>query len=194
MLYDTKQDELEHLRDDDLERELLEAIFILWYGTMLKAVHTLTLRVFNLGPVPLDDPSIRRFLLEAKTAAAGVDATTRKAIAERLAEGARLGLTPHQIAYGTNDFPGIDGLFKNTWNGRAGTVARTELQKAQLAATVDRFRQLGKGIVTHVRAHDGDFDAKCQARNGKLYPISNPPDLLHPNCRLVVSPVFMGEV
>lgn len=176
--------------DSDLEHELLLATFVLWYGTVLKAVHTLTVTMLNLGPVPLDDPAVSRMILEARGAAIQVDATTRKMIASRLAEGARLGLSPAQIAYGTDDFPGIDGLFRQTWKSRPMTVARTELQRAQLRATVDRFRQLGRGIISEVIAHDGDYDSACNARNGRRYPVSSPPDILHPNCTLSLSPVF----
>jgi hypothetical protein len=189
----TKQEQIDHVWDEDLELELLMAMLVLWYGTVLKAVHTLVIQVLQLGPVPLDDPAVKRAILEARAAAVQIDATTKKAIAQRLADGASLGLTPQQIAYGTPDFAGIAGLFEATWNGRAATIARTELQKAQLAATVDRFRHLGRGVVDRVRAHDGDFDSACASRNGRTYPIANPPQLLHPGCRLTLSPVFTGE-
>jgi len=178
--------------DHDLELELLASLFIIWYGTILKAVHTLTVHVLNLSPVPLDDPAIKRMVLQAHASAVHVDEATQKAIAERIAQGAAMGLTPHQIAYGTPKFAGIEGLFEQTWAGRPAMVARTELQKAQLAATVDRFRQLGRGRITHVEAHDGVQHAECADRDGRIYPISNPPSLAHPNCTLTLSPVFGG--
>lgn len=183
-------DDLDQFWDSDLEHELLLAAFVLWYGTVLKAVHTLTITMLNLGPVPLDDPAVSRMILEARAAAVTVDLQTRKMIAQRLAEGARLGLTPYEIAYGTNDFPGIDGLFKETWKSRPLTVARTELQRAQNRATVDRFRQLGNGRISRVRAEDGDYDAACDQRNGREYPLSSAPDILHPNCTLRLIPIF----
>jgi len=65
-------------------------------------------------------------------------------------------------------------------------VVRTELQQALLLASVDRY--LASGMIKWVRAHDGDFDAACAARDGRVYPINNPPQLLHPGCRLVISP------
>lgn len=175
--------------DSDLEHELLLATIVLWYGAVLKAVHTLTVTMLNLGPVPLDDPAIKRMILEARGAAIAIDVQTRKLIAQRLADGAALGLTPSQIAYGTKDFPGIDGLFGETWKSRPMTIARTELQRAQLRATVDRFRQLGAGRISRVRANDGDYDGYCNARNGREYPLSQAPDLAHPNCRLTLTPL-----
>jgi hypothetical protein len=110
--------------DADYERDALLAIFILWYGTMLKAVHMLTLTVLNLAPVPLDDPAVARMVLQARGAAITVDATTRRLIAKRIADGASQGLTPSQIAYGTEDFEGIDGLFETTWKNRSTNCCR----------------------------------------------------------------------
>jgi len=103
------------------------------------------------------------------------------------------GLTASQIAYGTPEFPGIDGLFEDTWKSRPLTIARTELQKAQLQATVQRFQTLGRGVVTGLLIHDGDHDAACAARDGRIVPVSQSPSLLHPNCRLTVSPVIGGH-
>jgi hypothetical protein len=185
-------DEQHGFRDDDLELALITAIFVLWYGTTLRAVHTLALRVLNLGTVPLDDPSVRQIVMAGRAAAVAVDATTRRLIAERIAAGLEQGLTVSQIAYGTPEFPGITGLFEDTWKSRPLTIARTELQKAQLLATANRFQTIGRGVVTGLLAHDGDHDAACAARDGRIYPVSQPPDLLHPNCRLVVSPVIGG--
>jgi hypothetical protein len=185
--------DLHGIRDDDLELALLTAAFVFWYGATMRAVHTLVLHVLNLGMIPLDDPSVRRIVLAGRAAAVAVDATTRRLIAERIAAGLEQGLTASQIAYGTADFAGIDGLFEETWRGRPLMVARTELQKAQLLATVQRFQTVGRGIVTGLLAHDGDFDEACADRNGREYPVNNPPDLLHPNCRLTVSPIINGQ-
>lgn len=180
-------------RDHDLELALLTLLFIKWYGTIAKAVHGLTISLLNLGPVPLDDQSVRSAILNARAGAVAVDAATRKAIAKRLAEGASRGLTPYEIAYGTEDFPGIDGLFKTTWKHRPEVVAKTELQKAQLQATVHKFQTLGRGIVTGLLIHDGDYDAYCEARNGTVVAVGAAPDIAHPNCRLSVSPIIDGQ-
>ncbi len=185
--------DLHNVRDDDLERALLIAIFVLWYGTVQRAVHTLVLHVLNLSPVPLDDPSVRQMVLAGQAAAVAVDATTRRMIAQRIAIGLEQGLNARQIAHGTSDFPGIDGLFEDTWASRSDTIAKTELQKAQLQATVNRFRTVGRGVVTGLLAHDGDYDAGCAARDGRIYPVGQPPDLLHPHCRLTVSPIVFGQ-
>jgi hypothetical protein len=185
-----KQDEQLGIRDDDLELELLTAAFILWYGTMLKTVHTLALTILGLDPVPLDDPAVKQIVLKARAAAVAVDATSKKLIAERIADGASRGLNPRQIAYGTPEFPGISGLFDRTWKHRPLTVAKTELQKAQLEATVQRWQSLAPGRIVGWLARDGDYDAACAARNGRTYPANDPPQLLHPHCRLNLTPII----
>ena len=186
----TKQDDQSLHRNDDLEQELLIAAFVLWYGAILKAVHEVTITFLGIGPIPLSDPSVAQMVLKARAAAVAVDNTTRKQIARTIAEGAQMGLSPAQIATGTDDFPGISGLFDVTWKGRPEMVARTELQKAQLAATVQQWGHLARGRIAGWLANDGDYDAQCAARDGRVYPAGNPPDLLHPNCRLTISPIL----
>jgi hypothetical protein len=184
-----KQDEQPEI-DHDRELLALTALFVLWYGSMLKAVHTLVVTVLNLTPVPLDDPAIRQIVLDARAAAVAVDATTKRLIAERIAEGASRGLSPVQIAYGTEDFPGISGLFQKTWKNRPLTVAQTELQRAQLLATTQRFTKLARGRIEGWLATDGDYDSFCAGRNGATFPPNAPPDLAHPHCRLTIRPIL----
>ena len=195
MMLDLKEDvatdgELAHVRDDDLERALLILLFIKWYGTVLRAVHQVSTAVLGLGPIAVDTAAIAQQVLNAQAAAVAVDAATQKLIAERIAEGLRMGLTTREIAYGTKDFPGIDGLFEETWKNRPLTVAKTELQKAQLEATKQRFQTLGRGRVSGWLARDGDFDEYCAGRDGVVFPLNNPPSLAHPHCRLTLSPIL----
>jgi hypothetical protein len=85
-------------------------------------------------------------------------------------------------------FGGIDGLFQGTWKGRSETVSQTELSTAQVAASLNRFQ--ATGIVHRVRlVENEDTDAACAARNGQVVPISDQPGLLHPRCRLSVTPI-----
>jgi hypothetical protein len=104
-----------------------------------------------------------------------------------LAEGTRLGLSREEIANGTDTFPGVAGLFQQTWKGRALTITETELQHAALKANVELFQNQPE--VVAMLAHDGDYDAACAARNGREYALNNPPTLLHPRCKLTVTPV-----
>lgn len=189
-MIELKDDGLEHVRDDDLERALLILLFIKWYGTVLRAVHQVASAVLGLGAQPLDTAAITQQVLKAQASAVAVDAATQKLIAERIAEGLRQGLTSREIAYGTQDFPGIDGLFDETWKNRPLTVAKTELQKAQLEATKQRFTTLARGRMAGWLAADGDYDAYCASRDGQVFPVNSPPELAHPNCRLVLSPIL----
>jgi len=180
------------LNSAEAERLALEDIYVKRYGGMLRAVHGLITRSLNRDELPLDNVSVRHFLLEARARAVAVDAATQFAVAAMIAEGKRLGLSNWEIANGTADgsFRGIEGLFQETWKNRGVNVARTELAHAQLRASQDRFQALG---IKEVVAHDGDFDSACEARNGKRYPINNAPGLLHPNCRLTIEPVPLGQ-
>jgi hypothetical protein len=64
---------------------------------------------------------------------------------------------------------------------RARVVARTELGTAQGLAALESYR--GSGVVAGVRVLDGDYDAACQAMNGRTFPLDRPPAVLeHPNC------------
>jgi len=189
----TKADEEHDVRDNDLELALLTLIFVKWYGTIAKAVHGLTIRLLDLGPVPLDDAAVRSAILNARAGAVAVDAATRKQIAQRIADGASRGLTPYEIAYGAEDFEGIDSLFTRTWKHRSLTVAKTELQKAQLQATVQKFQTLGRGIVTALLVHDGDYDSFCAGRDGTVVAVNNAPELAHPHCHLTISPIVGGQ-
>jgi hypothetical protein len=176
--------------DAELERASLTNLFFGRYGGMLRAVHGLLTKAYGRNIPPPDNVAIRHMLLEARARAVQVDTTTQFAISAVIAEGTRRGLTVREIAYGTTDgsYPGIEGLFERTWARRSETVARTELQHAMLRANVDRFRALGG--VTGYRAADGDWDAPCASRNGRIYPLDNPPEMNHPNCRLTITPVF----
>lgn len=170
-----------------MDTELI-AILALWYILTLRAVHTLTIAYLGLPPTELANSSIRRAALAATARATDIDETTRRMIAERVNRGISLGLTPRQIALGTADFNGLAQLFDETWANRPNAIASTEAQNAGLSAVADRFQQLGN--IRGWLARDGDYDARCAARNGRIFPPNDPPQLLHPHCRLMISPVI----
>ncbi len=182
--------DIQQVYDADAERKRLAETLVLMYLAMLSAMQRIIKQALRM-PAPdltVDPSAIRRAILRAGARAVMIDATTQRMIAQTIARGQMLGLTNDEIANGTanGSFGGIEALFEQTWNGRAATIVRTELQQALLDASVDRFQ--ASGVVKWVRAHDGDFDASCAARDGRIYPIGNPPQLLHPNCTLVISP------
>jgi hypothetical protein len=188
-----KADDISQFYDADLSRAALTRIFSQRYVAMLRALHAITARALNLSPdeFRLDDPSVRRAVLEAGARAVRVSETTQKAIAAMIADGHARGLSNWEIANGTADFPGIERLFSQTWAGRGNLVARTELAHAQVQASINRFR--ASGIVGEVYARDGGHvtsDSPCTQRDGRHYPLNNPPQLLHPGCTLTVVPVL----
>ena len=124
-----------------------------------------------------------QLLVEAAHQVVRIDETTRQAIAEQLRLGQDLGLSTWEIANGRADigYRGIEGLYGETWKGRALTIARTELQHAQNEAALNRYA--ATGMVDHGRDRGRRrLDAACQARNGRIVSISERPRLLHPHC------------
>ena len=72
-------------------------------------------------------------------------------------------------------------------------IARTELQHAQNEAALNRYA--ATGLVDMVKIIDGDqWDLPCANRNGTTVPITDHPELNHPNCTLVVVPVLREGV
>lgn len=177
--------------DSDDEQRRLLVIVEAAYTRILTAVHHLVataLPLPNRDTFRVDDPATRRMLQNAANRVVGIDETTRQAIAEMIQRGQEQGLSTWEIAHGSGDFAGIDGLFKETWAGRADTVARTELQEAQRLSALDRYH--ASGMVDRVKIIDGDYDEVCKARNGKIVPIEQAPELAHPNCKLVLIPIL----
>jgi len=178
--------------DGDDERERLVAILEARYLAMLNAVHAALVRLYGLDPerFTVTDAAANQILVEAARQVVGIDETTRQAIVEQLRVGQSLGLSTWEIAHGRPDigYRGIDGLYQETWKGRADTIARTELQHAQNEASLNRYT--ASGMVDMVQIIDGDYDAACSARDGRIVPLSERPQLLHPNCTMTIVPIL----
>ena len=175
------------------EQERLAAILEQRYLRMLDAVHQAMIRVFGLDPLRyiVTDAAVNQILVDAAQRVVRIDETTRQAIAEQLRVGQALGLSTHEIAYGNPEigYHGIDGLYEETWKGRAEMIARTELQHAQNEASMNRYQ--ATGMVDYVRIIDGDqWDQPCAERNGRVVPLSERPQLNHPHCTMVLVPVL----
>lgn len=194
----TKQDQFESIReiyDQDAEQDLLAEILEARYERMLRALHAIVATAFpEIESFRLEDGATNRILIEAAHRVVRIDEATRLAIVEQLRLGQALGLSTWEIANGKPDigYRGIEGLYQETWRGRAETIARTELQHAQLVSAVDRYR--ATGIVDRVELVDGDDDSVCKARNGKTVTLEQVPPLAHPNCTLTVVPVLREGV
>ena len=182
--------DIDDVYDSNLERERLAEILEQRYVAMLNATHAVLVELFGMDVerFVLPDSATNAILVEAAQQVVRIDETTRAAIAEQLRIGQALGLSTYEIAHGREDigYRGIDGLFDETWKGRADTIARTELQHAQNESALNRYA--ASGMVDFVQIVDGDYDADCAARNGRVVSISEHPRLLHPNCTMNLIP------
>jgi len=183
----------DELYNSDEERERLARILEERYLAMLEAVNTALVKLYGLDAerFVVTDAAANQVLVEAARQVVRIDETTRQAIVEQLRVGQALGLSTWEIANGQPDigYRGIDGLYQETWKGRAETIARTELQHANNVSALNRYT--ASGMVDMVQIIDGDdWDAECAARNGKIVPVSERPPLLHPNCTMTVVPVL----
>lgn len=187
-------EDLESFYDAEEEQEALAVLLEPRYLGILNAVHELVQATFpTMEEFRLDDEATRAVLDHAAEQVVRIDETTRDALRELLKIGQERGYSQWELANGVpkDDFPGIEGLFRETWKNRALTVARNELLEAQHVATLDRYR--ATGLVDRLRIRDGRDDAPCAERDGTVVPLSSNPARLHVNCTLVVSPILRGE-
>lgn len=189
--------DLNDVYDSQFEQEALAPIIEVRYTAMLNAVHELVRSTFpEMEDFRLDDAATRRLLVHAAEQVVRIDDTTKAAVQEMLQRGQELGLSNWEIANGSakDGYPGIEGLFTETWRSRAATVARNELLEAQHNAALDRYR--ASGLVDRVTLRDGTGsapDQPCLDRNGRTVPLSSNPQRLHVNCAVVVIPVLIGD-
>lgn len=175
------------LINDDEELRLgyiLDAL----YRRVLAETHALVTAAFDLDPATfrLPDEAATELLAEAATRDLLISETTREQIAAKLQEGHAAGLTTHELA------ESIDAMFAKHINGRAETVARTEVAHAQIRSAVNRYK--ATGLVDRVRITDGENDEPCKSRNGTTVPLDEAPDLAHPRCTLLIVPVLREGV
>lgn len=109
-----------------------------------------------------------------------IDTTTRQQVASIVNAAVSEGIGPGELGQRIREATTFDDV-------RAETIARTETAIAQNAATL---RTYGAFEVAEVQAIDGDTDAECAARNGKVFPLSEAEGITdHPNGTLDWVPV-----
>lgn len=186
---------VEDIYDQQAEQQALALIIERRYRNMLRAMHQLIGDAFQLREdFRLTDADTEALLQVAAEQVVRIDSVTVDAIREQLTLGQKLGLSTYEIAHGRPDlgYHGIEGLYSETWAGRADTIARNELLEAQYHSSLNRYQ--ASGLVDSVRAHDGDQDALCAPRNGRIYPIADAPSRAHINCSLVLVPLLREGV
>lgn len=188
--------DVDDLYNSDEEQQRLAEIMEARYRAMARAVNAAVIRMFGLEAerFRLRDSDVNLLLVDAAERVVRITETERQAIAEQLRLGQEFGLSNWEIANGKPEigYRGVDGLYQETWKGRAETIARTELQHAQNEAAMNRY--MATGLVEKVQIVDGDEDAPCASRNGRVVPISERPRLAHPNCTLGLIPVLREGV
>lgn len=170
------------------EDKLADIILLLYSSTwLLTRKSTAKFLGKDVASIEIPENVMRRYLDKAASRVVDITETTRKQIAELLKEGNRLGLTPQDIANGKGDFRGLRGLFEQTYANRHEVIARTELRSATLSAQREIWPASGIGWA---KLKDGTVDPCCSPRNGQVVPAEEIPDLCHPNCQLVATPLL----
>ena len=101
-----------------------------------------------------------------------IDTFTRQEVAAIISTGLAEGVSPAELSVRIQAATVFDDV-------RAERIARTETAFAQNAAALRTFGDFG---VAEVQAIDGDVDAECAARNGKVFPLSEAEGISdHPN-------------
>lgn len=162
------------------EATLLGEVLQPLQASLLDDVHGLVVSELGIA-FDLDDPTTRAYLRAAGSNIVGITATTRDAVRAALVAGQAEGEGIDQLAARLRDLPAFNAK-------RARTVARTELGHASNTAAIASYR--ASGVVVGVRVFDGDYDAACQAMNGRVFALGQEPaTLLHPNCRRAFAPI-----
>lgn len=172
-------------REDHLLRETLRPLYVRLARSALQVVADDR----NLIVVKDRVQRVTERMLDAAGARiTGINETTRKAVADQIAEGVRRGYSIGQITNGVADeaYRGIEqaAVFDEE---RSELVARTETMLAYNESALMGYAEFG---VTEVEAIDGDDDEACAERNGQVFSIE---DALavdeHPNGTLDWAPI-----
>lgn len=141
------------------------------------------------------DPIVVEVLKTAATQVAGITETTREAIQRLLSAGAEQGWSIAQLIDGVDGAPGLRAVVQETYRGRAQTIARTEVARAQAEAAQARYADAGVEKVLILDNGQDDPDAACAKLNGTVQTLAwyrkNP--IAHPNCTRAASPYFSDD-
>jgi len=153
-------------REDDLLGEALHGIYIRLTRSALGVVANDLSRVVYAERIR---KVAQKMLDDAGDRITGINETTRKAVAEQIAEGTRRGYSPLQIANGVGQ-EGYTGIRNDTAfdEARAELVARTETMLGYNQSALLGYKEFN---VAEVEAIDGDQDEECAERNGQVFSV-----------------------
>lgn len=141
----------------------------------------------------LSNPNIQRTMGMLSKRIVGINETTRLDVSKVIADSLTEGVTLDELA------GRLDGMFAETYKGRAMTVARTESMYSYSMSSLRSYEE--SGVIESVEFadnpdHDTDpmppTDTTCADRNGhetELGKASDYVDSAHPNCILAVLPI-----
>ena len=135
-----------------------------------------------LGPRPISQQLINALTINVKNEIGSLTASAQQKVSEALIQGVNDGVGPKVMAKNISEATGME-------RARAVTIARTETMRANVSASVDRFKRYGVDQVQWLVAEDDRLCDDCNDLSDKVYDIDEAPDCpLHPNCRCVLIP------
>jgi len=139
-------------------------------------------------------PSVQHFLVQGSTRVTKINTTTRKKIADTIADGVNRGYDYNQIARGVpkDGYNGVRSAVKETYKNRARAIARSEVGFSQNNASYVRYQSAGIENVFISDAWRGtEHDDVCLEVADTVQPLSwfSTNMLQHPNCSRIASPV-----
>jgi HK97 family phage portal protein len=158
----------------------------------------------RVGPLKFDPNSmeVQRVLSKPSASAREIVSFTQRKLRNAIVTAQERGYTTAQLANGVADdgFVGVRQLSRETYSNRTKTIARTEVAKAQNAASITYAKEQG---MDYVRAFDPDGDENdtyipagdpygrtCAERHMQIYAVGDAYDIEdHPNGTLQWFPV-----
>jgi SPP1 gp7 family putative phage head morphogenesis protein len=163
------------------ERALAEALRPHYAGLSRVVVSNVTETLSPPAMADIDDTVERRILVYSGHSITGIAETTRDSVARLIAHGVDQGLGAAELGDLIENATTFD-------EARAEMIARTETALAYNESTILSGREYG---VERFQAIDGDEDAVCAARNGKVFDADEALGITdHPNGTLDWVPVL----
>ena len=180
---------------DDLDKEMLRELNALYAAAGELAASGASTAVGFEVSWNVANPWVRQTLNELALRVVGINETTRQDVSSLIAAGLAAGLSLKDIA------ASISGLFAETYQGRAMTIARTESMYSYGLASLMGYGE--SGVVQEVEIYDNpDHDddpspidgLTCAQRNGLKVTLEQARihlDSEHPNGTMAVAPVLV---
>ena len=137
-----------------LNARSLQALTLRFTATAAVELSQVPAQLVGVTPYRLGDAQVFRLIAQAGTRMKGVERGTLTAIRNVIANGNALGLSDFQIAEGVTNlnYRGLASVVKETYKGRAMTIARTEMGYVNQHAAHERY---AAGGLTMVEISDG---------------------------------------